>query len=175
MEKTIEVTLPTLQPRQPFNWYKYLILACIITVGVVIFQLIPKCSTDVIEPLDDSIKDTIAAQKLRRDSIHEVVVYKDSIRTVHHHHWHVARHDSLIPCDQKLAIADTLIQADSSLISELKAELFVADLIIANYDTLVKKDSVRIAAKDKTIRKLKRQRNIAAGVGALGWIFAAVK
>lgn len=157
------------------KWHKPLIIGCIIVVGIIIFQLIPKCSTDVIEPLDDSIKDTIAAQKIRKDSIHEKVVYKDSVRTVHHHHWHIARHDSLIPCDQKLAIADTLIQIDSSLIAELKAELFVADLIIVNQDTLIKKDSVRIASLNRKVRKLKRQRNIAAGVGALGWIFAAVK
>ena len=180
MGKTIEVTLPTLQPRQPFNWYKYIILACIITVGVVIFQLIPKCSTDVIEPLDDSIKDTIAAQKLRRDSIHEVAVKAVETVTVYVTKWRTLkwRVDS-IPCPEALAevitLTDSIVKVDSTAIAELKAELFVADLIIANYDTLVKKDSVRIASLNRKVRKLKRQRNIAAGVGALGWIFAAVK
>lgn len=160
--------------------FKITITASLIVVGVVIFQLIPKCSTESVEPLDDSIKDTIAAQKLRKDSIHDLAVKAVETVTVYVTKWRVlkGRIDS-IPCEQALPLVvhltDSIIQVDSTAIAELKAELFVSDLIIANQDTLIKKDSARISVKDKTIRKLKLQRNIAAGVGALGWIFAAAK
>ncbi len=161
------------------KWFKPVLIGCIIVVGIILFQLIPKCNSEVIEPLDDSIKDTIAAQKLRKDSIHEVAVKAVETVTVYVTKWRTlkGRIDS-IPCPEALTevitLTDSIIQVDSTAIAELKAELFVADLIIANYDTLVRKDSVRLAVKDKTIRRLKRQRNIAAGVGLIGWVLVVV-
>lgn len=121
------------------------------------------------------IKKEIIKEKKAKDSIHEKVIYKDSIRTKIVVKWKVIRHDSLIPCETKLVICDTLIEQDSGLISSLKAEILVDNLIIHNQDTIIKNDSI---ALKKANRKLKRQKaltKLIALVGALGVIAAIVR
>ena len=167
------------KPRQ-MKWYKPILIGCIIVVGIIIFQLIPKCNSEVIEPLDDSIKDTIAAQKIRKDSIHSVAVKAVETVTVYVTKWRALKGQlDTLPCPDALVkvitLTDSIIQVDSVAISELKAELFVSDLIIANQDSVIVRDLVKIASQEKKIQKLKFWNRFFKVTTVIAGVAAAVK
>ena len=131
--------------------------------------MIPKCTPEVYEPLDDSI----SINKAKKDSIKERVVYKDRWRTEFVVKWRTlkGRIDTL-PCEEALPLVinatDSIIYIDSSEIASLKAEILIDSLIISDQDKRHSQDSTNI-------KKLKRQRNLAAGIGLFGWVIAAFK
>jgi len=148
----------------------------------VVFQLIPNCS-ETPEPLDDGngvLKTRIAEEKADKDSLKLRIVYRDRIQKeyVIQYRFIKGRIDS-IPCEQALpqiiSACDSVIAGDSTLIGELKAEIFVSDLIIANQATLIQKDSVQMASLNKKLRRQKRITKVVAGVGAVGWLIAVFK
>lgn len=148
-----------------------------------ICALIGWCSRPIPEPVNINAiekKGLVNKQKRIADSLDKRSDITDSIRIVYVDRWRSVKTRTVsMPCPEALAevivLTDSIISIDSTQISQMNAELFIKDLVIANQDTLLKIDSVAIRKKDKTIRQLKRQRNIAAGVGALGWIFAAFR
>lgn len=74
----------------------------------------------------------ITATKIK-DSIIIKTIYQERIVTK----WRDIRHDSLIPCETKLLVADTVIWADSSLIFAQKVLINVQGEIIAGQDTVI--------------------------------------
>lgn len=148
-----------------------------------ICALVGYCSHQPSEPININAiekKGVVNKQKRIADSLDKRSDITDSIRIVYVERWHkIKGRVDTIPCPEALAevivLTDSIITVDSTLISQLNGELFIKDLIIANQDTLLRIDSATIRKKDKSIRKLKRQRNIAAGVGLLGWLLAAFK
>jgi hypothetical protein len=118
----------------------------------------------------DQIKDTINTQLKQKQIVKTVVIIKDSIVTKYLTKYKTIRHDSLIPCETKLVICDTLIQADSSLIFSLKQELFIDSIILGNYATLASRDSSTIAKLDKKLKRAKKINRILSivTIGAIG-------
>lgn len=148
--------------------FKGIIALAILVCVVILLQL---CSSEPdIKPIEDigPLKEVIKEQKLEKDSIHDKAVAAVNTVTVYVTKWRTLKGmvDSM-PCPDALAevivLTDSIVATDSTAISELKAELFVSNLIIANQDTLIKKDSAVIAQKDKEIRKQKRWKNFWKG------------
>jgi hypothetical protein len=101
----------------------------------------------------DSINVLKVKLKVRQDSI----IYRDSVRTKIITRWKVIRHDSLIPCEIKLLVCDTVIQADSSLITQLKADIEVSKYLFNQYEEKISQDSTII---NKLTRKVKNRKLI---------------
>lgn len=151
---------------------KYLPYAVILVLLIILFRNCGKT-----EPIIDisPIKKEIIKDKKIKDSIHEKVIYKDSIRTKIVAKWKVIRKDSLIPCETKLLVCDTLLMADSSLIQSLKAELVVSDLIIHNQSEVIKTDSIALKKADRKLRRQKILTKAVAVLGVIGIIAVLVK
>ena len=128
---------------------------CILAAIICVIVALSHCSHTPITIPVDLKKSVIIKEKHVADSIQTVIVYKDRIRVNDVHHYHSVRYDSLIPCPDKLVVADTVVYIDSSEISSLKADLFVKGLIIANQDTVIRNDSI---AYRKLARKLRWSR-----------------
>lgn len=134
---------------------------------------IPKCSSEPIVVNSNPIKATIKKQKLKADSLDKASDKTDSVRIVYVTKWRTLKPklDS-IPCPEALAdiiiLTDSIITVDSTQISELNAELFVKDLIIANQDTLLKNDSIAIKKLTKKLKWQKvKTKAVAVGMGVL--------
>lgn len=139
---------------------KWIVVILVLIVAVIVLSL-SKCGNP--EPININAiekKGVIGKQKRIADSLDKRSDITDSIRIVYVERWHkIKGRVDTIPCPEALAevivLTDSIITVDSTLISQLNGELFIKDLIIANQDTLIKKDSVRIASQEKKIRKLK--------------------
>lgn len=134
-------------------------------LGAMIFST---CNKETDKP--DTIKDTINTQLKQKDSVKTVVIIKDSIVTKYRTKYKTIRHDSLIPCPEKLEVADKVIEADSSLIFSLKQELFIDSIILGNYSKLASRDSSTIAKLDKKLKRAKKINRILSivTIGAIG-------
>jgi hypothetical protein len=104
--------------------------------------------------------DEIAIEKQKADSVRTIIVYRDSIRTKVVTKWKEIRYDSLIPCETKLLICDTVIKVDSTLIRELKTTIKIDSCIIEGQDKLIRADSLTIKDLIKTVKKEKRKRRL---------------
>jgi len=138
-------------------------------------QPVPKTET---ENLRDSLKAEIFKGKSDKDSVKTLVLYRDSIRT--RVIWRYRDGKTLmLPCDTMLQIVwaecDTIIKVDSTLISELRAELFIDDLVIRNQDSLIYVDSVAISGLQKQVRKQKRRKKFFMAVALALGLVAVVK
>jgi len=163
----------TLQPRQPFDWYKWFIIGCIIVISIIIASILPKCEGEKYEPLDGVIKDSIVKQKVRKDSVSKEVVIKDSIRIVYITKWRTLKGQiDTLPCPEVLTkvitLTDSIISIDSSEIASLKAEILIDGLIIANQDTIIKNDSIALKRVTKKLKWQKvKTKAVAIGMGVL--------
>jgi len=114
------------------------------------------------------LKQSIATNKAKAERLKPIIIIKDSIRTKYVTKWKEVRHDSLIPCPEKLAIADTVIYQDSSLIYSLKLLCKIDSNIIADQSKVIVSDSITIKGLKKEVRKQKIQKWLAViGMGAL--------
>ncbi len=83
------------------------------------------------------------------------IIYRDSVRTKVVTRWKTIRHDSLIPCETKLLICDTVILADSALISVLKADIEVSKYLFNQYEEKISQDSITIQKLTKKVKNRK--------------------
>jgi len=145
---------------------KYLLL---IIAGAVIFFLGRGCKNPDPHhtPLVENLKKSIAANKAKAEKLKPIIIIKDSIRTKYVTKWKEVRHDSLIPCPEKLAIADTVIYRDSSLISSLKLLCRIDSSIIADQSKVIVSDSITINGLKKVNKKLTRQNRFWKVVAAI--------
>ncbi len=125
------------------------------------------------EPQTNPLKAEVAALKQTKSAIHDTVIYRDSIRTITVTKWRTVRHDSLIPCETKLIICDTVIRADSALIAALRSEVLISDLIISKQDTIIRTDSTTIAHLTRKVRRQKFWLKVVS-ITAVGCLGAAV-
>lgn len=136
-------------------------------VIILAMLLIPKCS-NVPDPVFKP-----SMQILRKDSIHERVVYKDRWRTEVVYRYRHIKVDSL-PCPEALSevivLTDSIITIDSSEISSLKAEVLIDNLIINSYKSKIISDSVVITKLSKKLRRSRRWNKIliVVSLGAIG-------
>jgi len=90
----------------------------------------------------DSLAADARRQEHERDILLGIINGKtDTLKKVIHH-WHTSRHDSLIPCETKLLICDTLVLNDSILQAE-------KDTVIAK-DTRLLKQYKKVRTADST-------------------------
>ena len=154
----------------PNGWdkiYKLFILICLIVLGLIISDMFKSCSKSEHVADISPIKDRIKSDIIRKDSVKEVIVYRDSIRTKYITKWRTIRHDSLIPCEDKLAKCDTILYVDSLLISSLKHEIKLSDTIIHNYQKVVYNDSIVIIGLNRSIKKQRNKTKLAVLVAGL--------
>lgn len=121
------------------------------------------------------LKQSIATNKAKAERLKPIIIIKDSIRTKYVTKWKEVRHDSLIPCPEKLAIADTVIYRDSSLISSLKLLCKIDSSIIADQSKVIVSDSITIKGLKKEVKKQKRQKRILAAIAILLGGYSVIK
>ena len=141
------------------------IVIAILALCVIILIAFKGCGTEPIKPIEPL--------KAKNDSIHERVVYKDRWRTevVVKYRTLKGRIDT-IPCpdalNQAIILTDSIIMVDSSLISSLKAEILIDNLIISQ-------DSIKIISLTKDVKKQKRRKKLWQSIAVALGVIAAVK
>lgn len=80
----------------------------------------------------------IVLLKSKAEKQKDTVIYRERVRTKYVVMWKEVRRDSLIPCETKLLVADTVILIDSSLIAAQKILINELDEIVKGQDTIVK-------------------------------------
>lgn len=103
----------------------------------------------------DSLVDRIVELKDIQSELKDTVFYKEKIVYKWRDRYHETRHDSLIPCEEKLVICDTLIQADSSLIASQKEVIKIDSTIIDEQAKVIKIDSIEVKRLNKEVKKQK--------------------
>lgn len=122
------------------------------------------------------LRQIIATNKAKLTVLKPIIIYKDSIRTKYVTKWKEVRHDSLIPCPEKLAVADTVIYQDSSLIYSLKLLCKIDSNIIAEQSKVISADSITIKGLKKEVRKQKIQKWLAViGAVTFGGVVSSTK
>ena len=128
-------------------------------IAIIILLLFKQCQPDnegkFNENKIDSLKQRIDALNGTQKQLKDTVIYKEKIVYKYRDRYHETRHDSLMPCEEKLIICDTLIQADSSLIKSLKDVIIIDSCIISTQSIVIKTDSVLIKQQKKQLRKQK--------------------
>ena len=135
-----------------------------LTAAIILFALNHSCGAEKpsIDPTD-TLKQQVKELMVLGDSVKKDIVYRDSIRTIYITKWKPIRHDSLIPCETKLLVCDTILLADSALISEYKTKAMFDSSIISHQASIIANDSVKLS---KLAKELKRQKR-------LKWLFLA--
>jgi hypothetical protein len=123
----------------------------------------------------DSIKFQVKKDKVKADSVRTIIVYRDSIRTKIITKWKEVRHDSLIPCETKLLVCDTVIKVDSTLISELKEGRRIDSAIIYNQDLVIRADSFAFCELRKDLKREKRKKRLIAVLAVIAAGLAVTK
>jgi hypothetical protein len=153
---------------------------------VVLFIGTKGCEADVQPPIrdiTDSLKAVIKAQIKTQDSLKLLAGRKDSVRVETIVKWrklkeYVYVHDS-IPCDSLLPIVintcDSVIAADSAVISSLKKVIVADSLIIDSQAKLIVNDSLVIVGLNKDIKKHKKQKRWLSAALVVTTILAIVK
>ena len=128
-------------------------------IAIIIFLLFKQCQPDndskFNETKIDSLKQRIDTLNNVQYKLKDTVIYKEKIVYKWRNKYNEVRHDSLMPCEEKLIICDTLIQADSSLIKSLKDVIIIDSCIISTQSIVIKADSVLIKQQKKQLRKQK--------------------
>lgn len=128
-------------------------------IAIIIFLLFKQCEPDnegkFNENKTDSLKQRIDTLNNFQSKLKDTIIYKEKVVYKWRNKYNETRHDSLMPCEEKLIICDTLIQADSSLIKSLKDVIIIDSCIISTQSIVIKTDSVLIKQQKKQLRKQK--------------------
>lgn len=153
--------------------YKLFILVCLIVLVIIVSDMFKSCRESEHDADISPVKHRIIEDLKRKDSVKEVIVYRDSIRTKLVTKWR-NRTDTLT-LTKLVNITDSIILVDSSLIASLKHEISIDDTIIRNYQKVVYNDSIVIIGLNKSLVKQKRKTKIALIVAAIFGGVALVK
>ena len=153
---------------------KYLLLIIAVMLIIIMVQFCSQKGSVVI-PNNSNLKLSIATNKAKAEKLKPIIIIKDSIRTKYVTKWKEVRHDSLIPCPEKLAVADTVIYQDSSLIYSLKLLCKIDSNIIAEQSKVISADSITIKGLKKEVKKQKRQKRILAAIAILLGGYSVIK
>jgi len=162
------------------------VLVIAVCLLVVLFIGTKGCDGNVQPPIrdvTDSLKTVIKAQIKAQDSLKILAGRKDSVRVETIVKWrklkeYVYVHDS-IPCDSLLPIVittcDSIVAADSAVISSLKKVIVADSLIIDSQAKVIVNDSLVIVGLNKDIKKHKRQKRWLSAALVVTTILAIVK
>ena len=130
------------------NYYGLLTL---LLIGLIIGFLLRSCSDHTPKNGDKLPSLKVAASNLKHEEkqAKDSVQIKEVVRTKYLIRWKEVRHDSLIPCETKLLVSDTVIMRDSYLISSLKEVIRIDSLLIIAQDSIIKIDSIALRSKKK--------------------------
>lgn len=147
-----------------------------IVIGILLFILLlnycqPAPIKYEIRINTDSLKREIRKDLVQREVKVIEAVKTDSVRIKYITRWKEIRHDSVIPCQEKLKACDTIIKIDSTEIAQLKEVIKIDSNIIFNQQKVIHQDSVQITGLKKEVKKQKRHKMFLA---ALTSILAAV-
>lgn len=145
--------------------YKAFIVGCLMLLIIIIADMFKSCRKSEHDADISPIKHRIIEDLKRKDSVKEVIVYRDSIRTKLVTKWR-NRTDTLT-IHEVVNLCDSVIYVDSALISDLKHEISIDDTIIRNYQKVVYNDSIVIMGLNKSLVKQKRRTKIALIVAAI--------
>ncbi len=146
-------------------------LPFLIVAAFLVGFLLNKCSEKE-PPIIVPVFDSIPFYKAKIDSLSRNVTVEYLDRVKYRTRWAKIRHDSIIPCEVKLTICDTLILKDDSLINSL----LVKDTVNTRFNEYlvnrIQYDSIVLADTCKYFKKqIKRQKLykwIAIGAGVVG-------
>lgn len=124
-------------------------------IAIILFLLFKQCEPSYKETKTDGLKQRIDTLTKAQSKLKDTVIYKEKVVYKWLNKYKEVRHDSIIPCEEKLIICDTLIQADSSLIKSLKDVIVIDSSIISTQSIVIKTDSVTIKQQKKELRKQK--------------------
>ena len=125
-------------------------ITILLAIAVIVLVCWKGCGNPVVkESLTTPIKAKVATYKQDQKKLKDSIVYRDVIRTKYLVMWKEVRHDSIIPCETKLLVCDTLILQDSALISSLRAVIKTDSLIILSQDSIIRIDSIALRSNKK--------------------------
>lgn len=153
--------------------YKLFILLCLVVLVIIVSDMFKSCRKSEHDADISPIKHRIIEDLKRKDSVKEVIVYRDSIRTKLVTKWR-NRTDTLT-ITEVVNLCDSVIYVDSALISDLKHEISIDDTIIRNYQKVVYNDSITIKSLSKSLKRQKVKTKLALIVAAIFGGVALVK
>ena len=126
-----------------------------VITALVILLACKSCEQSPVIDYNKDFRDSINLLKNKLKVGKDSIIYRDSVRTKVVVKWKTIRHDSLIPCETKLLVCDTVIQADSALISVLKADIEVSKYLFNQYEEKISQDSITIQKLNKKVKNRK--------------------
>jgi len=147
--------------------YFYLVIIAILLI-ILAFK---SCKQDCIVPYH-TVSNKANIKKLEVKKVAEQVKANksDSVRTKYVIKWRTKLHDTTIykPCDSLIIICNEIILIDSTEISQLRHVINFSDSIILNQKIIIHNDSLDAICLKKSIRKQRRQKNLALlGLGVI--------
>lgn len=118
------------------------------------------------EPIQTDTKQLVKKAQKKEAKINkevtQAIVIHDTIVKIRHH-YHEVRRDSLIPCETKLVICDTLIMRDSIL--DARKDTIITDLrgLVGTWKEVHSSDSITIVGLKKEVKRQKIQKWLAIG------------
>ena len=117
-------------------------------------------------------KTYVTSELKKRDSIIEVVKYRDSIRVEYVTKWkRIKVKPDSIPCDTFLqhviTFCDTIIQVDSAEIASLKGLVKQDSIIITGLVKRVNEDSIELMTVTKKLKRQKLYTKLSFGAGVI--------
>lgn len=102
---------------------------------------------------NDSLKALVIDLIIQRDSakskVDTVIVERTKVLT----RYREVRHTDTIPCEEKLAICDTIIKIDSNAIAQLNAVIELDNKIISNQGQVILSQDSTITDLEKQVKK----------------------
>ena len=149
-----------------------------IIIGVLLILLCFKqCNSVVKDYLTTEQNNALKAINViltkKEDSTKKEVKKTDSVRTKYVIKWRTKLHDTTIykPCEELILICDSIIVVDSTEISQLRQVILYSDSIIVNQKVIIHNDSLDITCLKNSVKKQRRQKNLALlGLGVLGGV-----
>ena len=126
-----------------------------VITALVILLACKSCEHTPVIDYNKDFRDSINVLKNKLKVGKDSIIYRDSVRTKVVTRWKTIRHDSLIPCETKLLVCDTVILADSALISVLKADIEVSKYLFNQYEEKINQDSITIQKLTKKVKNRK--------------------
>lgn len=139
---------------------KYFLYFFIAVTFIIVFFLGRSCSgSPKIVKTNAEVKTVLKEERVIAKMKETAFIQHDTILK-ERHHYHTIRRDSLIPCETKLVICDTILVHDS--IHDITQDLIIArqDIVIVEWHVIHSQDSTSILSLKKEVRKQKWQKRV---------------
>lgn len=133
-------------------------IAIIILICIILFRECGKQPPVYHAPNIDSIINHVRTEEREIASLNKISTTQAGVIYIDRHHYHTVRHDSLIPCETKLMLCDTIIIHDS--IHDVTQDLIIAkqDSVINDWHKIHSSDSCEVMGLKKEVNRQKWQK-----------------